>query len=121
MKRNESTSMEQERGGKVYEKTLELAIVGGVAFWATNFATSLLPIAAKYRAGFSISYVPMILVESLLGGLIIGYCVSYSLLRFFERIPAKNPILKSVILSFVSLLIIEVFTILINLSNPSLY
>ena len=34
-------------------------------------------------------------VESLVGGLIIGFLVSYFLLRFFDKIPTKNPILKS--------------------------
>jgi predicted tellurium resistance membrane protein TerC len=45
-------------------------------------------------------------LESLLGGLIIGFCVSYFLLRFFDKIPTKNPILKSVILSFIVLIIV---------------
>ncbi len=109
------------RSREVFKKTLELAIVGGVAFWAGNFATSLLPIAAEYRTAVSISYVPMVLVESLLGGLIIGCCVGYSLLRFFDRIPTTNPILKSVILSFVALVIIEAFTTLVDLSHASVY
>ena len=47
----------------------------------------------------------MVLVESLLGGMIIGCCVSYFLLRFFDKIPTKSPILKSEILSFVALVI----------------
>ena len=47
----------------------------------------------------------MVLVESLLGGLIIGCFVSYFLLRFFDRIPTRNPILKSLILSIVALTI----------------
>jgi len=47
----------------------------------------------------------MVLVESLLGGMIIACCVSYSLLRFFDKIPTKNPILKSAILSFFALVI----------------
>jgi len=37
--------------------------------------------------------------------MIIGCCVSYSLLRFFDKIPTKNPILKSAILSFIALVI----------------
>ena len=37
--------------------------------------------------------------------MIIGYCVSYFLLRYFDKIPSKNPILKSVILSFIALII----------------
>jgi NhaP-type Na+/H+ or K+/H+ antiporter len=47
----------------------------------------------------------VVLVESLLGGMIIGCCVSYFLLRFFDKIPTKSPILKSEILSFVALVI----------------
>jgi F0F1-type ATP synthase assembly protein I len=58
-----------------------------------------------FRAALSISYVQMILVESLIGGMIISCCLSYILLRFFEKIPAKNPILKSAILGFAALCI----------------
>ena len=38
----------------------------------------------------------------------IGFCVSYFLLRFFNKIPTKNPILKSVILSFIVLIIVTI-------------
>ena len=89
---------------EIWRKTLILAIAGGAAFWVANFAISLTPIAAEYRAALSISYLPMLL-EALLGGLIIGLCVSYSLFRFFDRIPTKNPILKSAILGFIVLII----------------
>ncbi|MCJ7505670.1 hypothetical protein MUP05_04285 [Candidatus Bathyarchaeota archaeon] len=86
-----------------YKRLYKLTIGGGVAFWATTIAFSLLPIAAEFRAAFSISYIQVVLVESLLGGMIIGCCVSYFLLRFFDKIPTKNPILKSEILIFVAL------------------
>ena len=90
-----------------YKKALILAIGGGLAFWLTNFAISLTPIAAEYRAGVSISYFPMLL-EALVGGLIIGLGVSFFLLRFFDKIPTKNPILKSLILSFIALIIVTI-------------
>ncbi len=48
------------------------------------------------------------LVESLIGGLIIGFCVSYFLLRFFDKIPTQNPISKSVILTFIVLIIVTI-------------
>ena len=99
-------------------RTLKLAVGGGLAFWVVNFLISRTPIAAEYRTALSISYYPM-LVESLVGGLIIGCSVSYFLLRFFEKIPTKNSILKSVILSFIALVIIEAFTTLLNLSSFS--
>jgi hypothetical protein len=97
----------RETPHEVYRKLYKLTIVGGAAFWVTNFAISRTSIAAEYRAALSISYLPMI-VESLIGGLIIGFFVSYFLLRFFDRIPAKNPILKSVILSFLVLIIVTI-------------
>jgi hypothetical protein len=61
------------------------------------------------------------LVEALVGGMIIACCVSYFLLRFFDKIPTKNPILKSVILSFVALVIIEVLSTFGNLSNAYVF
>jgi len=82
---------------------------------------SLSPIAAEYMAAFSISFLPLALVTALIGGLIIACCVSYFLLRFFDKIPTKNPILKALILSFVALGIIEVLSTLGNLSNTDVY
>jgi hypothetical protein len=84
-----------------------LAATGGLAFWVANFAISLTPIAAEYRAALSISYYPMLL-EALIGGLIIGFCISYSLLRFFDKLPTKSPILKSITLSFIALIVVTV-------------
>jgi hypothetical protein len=86
----------------MWKRVSILAVGGGLGFWVANFAVSLTPIAAEYRAALSISYVPMLL-EALLGGLIIGFCVSYFLLRFFDKLPTKSPILKSVLLSFIVL------------------
>lgn len=89
---------------------LLLSLVGGLAFWLANFAISRTSIAAEYRMAMSISYFPMLL-ESLIGGLLIGLWVSFPLLRFFTRIPGKNPIIKSVLLS--SLVLVTV-TILVG-------
>jgi hypothetical protein len=104
-----------------YKKLFKLTGAGGAAFWITDFVISVSPIAAEYRAAFSISYLPMALVGALVGGLVIGGCVSYFLLRFFDRIPTKNPILKALILSFVAMLMIEVLSTLVNPSNASVY
>jgi NhaP-type Na+/H+ or K+/H+ antiporter len=91
----------------IWRRALTLAIGGGLGFWLANFAISLTPIAAEYRAALSISYVPMLL-QALLGGLILGFCVGYILLRFFDKIPAKTPILKSVVLSSIALVIVTI-------------
>jgi hypothetical protein len=50
-----------------------------------------------------ISYVQVVLVQSLIFGLIIELIISYVLLRLFDKIPTKNPILKSEIVSLVAL------------------
>ena len=87
----------------IWRKIVVLAVVGGLAFWATSIATSLLPIAADYRvARWSAETV---WVGSLPAGMIIGFFVSFFLLRFFDKIPTNDPIPKSVILSLIALVI----------------
>ncbi len=93
-----------KKGSTILSKNLfKLTIGGGVAFWTFTVAFSLLPMMAEFRAALSVPYISGAIVDPLLGGLIISCCVSYFLLRFFDKIPTKNPILKSVILSFVAL------------------
>jgi hypothetical protein len=90
------------------KKLFMLTIGGGVVFWATTIATSLLPIAAKYRAAFSNWKIQTVWVASLFVGLVIGCCISYSLLRLIEKNPTKNPIQKSTLLSFIALVIASI-------------
>ncbi len=84
-----------------------LSLAGGAAFWVANFAISLTPIAADYRAGLDISYLPM-LVQALVGGLILGFGVSYCLLRYYERIPARSAVRKSLLLGVIALVAVTV-------------
>jgi F0F1-type ATP synthase assembly protein I len=104
-----------------FKKLYKLTGAGGAAFWLTDFVISVSPIAAEYRAAFSISNLPVALAEALVGGLIIGCCVSYFLLRFFDKIPTKNPIVKALILSFAAMVIIEVLSTLVNPHHASVY
>jgi uncharacterized protein YacL len=92
---------------RIWKKAFILTLVGGLAFWLANFAISITPLAAEYRAAMSISYYPMLL-ESLIGGLIIGLLVSCLLLRFFDKIPVKDPIVKSIILCSIVLVIVTI-------------
>ncbi len=92
---------------EIWKRVIVLLLVGGLAFWLANFAISRTRIAAEYRAAMSISYYPM-LVESLVGGLIIGLCVSYPLLRLFDKIPFKDPFQKSLFLSSIVLVIVTI-------------
>jgi hypothetical protein len=91
----------------IWKKVFVLTLMGGLAFWLANFAISRTAIAAEYRAAMSISYYPMLL-ESLIGGLTIGFWVSYIRLRFFDRIPARDPILKSIILCVIVLIFVTI-------------
>jgi CBS-domain-containing membrane protein len=104
-----------------YKKLIKLTGAGCAAFWITDFVISVSPIGAEYRAAFSISSLPLALVQALVGGLVIGFCVSYFLLRFFKKVPTKNPIVKALILSFAAMFMIEVLSTLVNPSNASVY
>jgi len=96
-----------KNSNRIWKEVFVLTLVGGLAFWLANFVISRTPIAAEYRTAMSISYYPMLL-ESLIGGLVIGLWVSYPLLRFFDKIPVKDPVLKSVILSSIVLVIVTI-------------
>ena len=79
-----------------------LAVGGGLAFWLANLAISLTPLAAEYRAALSIPYLPM-LVEALFGGLVLGFCVAYALVRRGARMRVTSPVLASMVLSMIAL------------------
>jgi len=111
----------QQRSHEFTRKLFKLTGAGGAAFWITDFVLSVSPIAAEYKAAFSISYLPMALIGALVGGLVIGGCVSYFLLRFFDKLPTRNPILKALILSFAAMLMIEVLSTLGNPNHASVY
>jgi hypothetical protein len=99
--------MDKMKNSRILKKVIVLTLVGGLAFWLANLAVSRTVIAAEYRAAMAISYYPMLL-ESLIGGLIIGLWVSFPLLRFYNRIPGKNPTIKSVLLSSLVLVIVTI-------------
>ena len=84
-------------GGK--EELCRLTLAGGIVFWVTTVVTSLLPIAAEYRAAFSNWSTRSVWIGSLFAGLLIACCVSCLLLHYSPKVPAKGPIRKSLALS----------------------
>jgi len=116
-----TTRSEPQASYKVSKRLLMLTVAGGAAFWMIDFVMSVSPIAAEYKAAFSISSLPVALAEALVGGMVIALCVSFFLLRFFEKIPGKKPIFKALILSFFVMVIIEVFSALGNPAHASVY
>jgi len=103
------------------KRLFQLSGAGGIAFWIVDFAISVSPIGLEYRTSFSISNLPLALAGALIGGLIIASCVSNILLRFFEKIPTKNPMFKALILSFGAMIIIEVLSALGDPIHASVY
>jgi hypothetical protein len=83
-------------------KICVLTLGGGLAFWATTIAFSLLPIAAEFRSLFSISYGEGVLIGPLVGGIALSSIISGVLLRYFDRLPTSDPVLKSMTLSCVA-------------------
>jgi hypothetical protein len=121
MESQASDQSERQVSHGFYKKLFTLAAAGGVAFWVVDFAIAMSPISSEYMAAFSISSLPLALVEAFVGGMVIACFVSFFLLRFFEKIPTKNPILKSVILSFAAIVVIEVLSTFGNPSNAYVY
>ena len=94
-------------------RATRLTLAGGLAFWAANFAISLTPVAAAYRAALSIPYWPMT-GAALVGGLLIAACVSGLMLACAGRIPGRSHILKATLLSLLAMGVIEAFSIVID-------
>ena len=103
------------------KKLLMLAAAGGAAFWIIDFAISVSPLATEYQAAFSISSLPVALAEAFVGGMVIAFCVSFFMLRFFDRVPGKKTIIKALILSLFVMVMIEVFSALGNPARASVY
>ena len=103
------------------KKLLLLTASGGAAFWIIDFVISVSPLAAEYKAAFSISSLPVALAEALVGGMMISLCVSFFLLCFFDRIPGKTPIFKALILGLFVMVMIEVFSALGDPAHASVY
>ena len=106
---------------EVSKRLLKLAAAGGAAFWVTDFVIVVSPISSTYKAAFSISSLPVALVEALAGGLVIAFCISFCLLRFDHRIPGKDPFQKVLILSLGVMAIIEVLSALGNPLHASVF
>lgn len=112
-KKMETRNPTLNRSNGNWKKIAFMTIAGGMAFWLANFVISRTSLAANYRAALSISYIPM-LIEALVGGLVIGFCFSVCLTRFNNIIPAKDPIVKSLVIGFLFIAVVTV-----TVGNPT--
>ena len=101
-------------------RATRLTLAGGLAFWVANFAISLTPIAAAYRAALSIPYWPMT-VAALAGGLLIAGCVSGLLLAVEDRLPGGNSMVRGMLLSLMAMGVIEAFSIMVDIDHLSIF
>jgi CDP-diglyceride synthetase len=88
-----------------FTKLFKLTIAGGLAFWVTSVATSLLPIAAEYRAALSNWSPQAVWVGSVIAGMMIACGVSYFSVRSMGKTPKGAPLLTAVNWSLVALVI----------------
>lgn len=81
------------------KQLLKLTIIGGVVFWLTSIATSLLPIAVQYRAAFSNWSIYTVWIGSFFLGLLNAFLVSGLLLRLHAKHPDQHVIGWSILFS----------------------
>ena len=107
----------QTRSAAVELKKLSvLTTAGCLAFMASTFVFSRLPVAHEFREALSIDYVSGVFIGPFLGGLGIAGVTSFLLLRFLKKIPATTPILASTLLS-VGALSIATLVMLLSVSR----
>jgi hypothetical protein len=87
------------------KKFAVLTLAGCLAFVATTFVFSRLPVAHEYREALSIDDVAGVFVGPFLGGLAIAGMISFLLLRFLKKLPQHTTILTSTLLSVGALFI----------------
>jgi hypothetical protein len=104
--------MQPTRSGTLSPSLSRMTVAGGLTFWVISVATSLLPIAAEYRAAFSNWSAQTVWVAALVIGMIISWSISTLVLLAIRQSPAKNPLVISVTLSVAVLLMA---TLLIDL------
>jgi MFS family permease len=87
-----------------------LTASGALVFWIASFVTSILPIAAEYRAAYDNWSMRTVWIGAVFAGLLFGFLVSYILLKSDN----KRPLLRAVLLSLCALVIA---TLLIDLPH----
>ncbi|HWQ96946.1 MAG TPA: hypothetical protein VN538_02455 [Clostridia bacterium] len=107
--------METESKKKCSAKHLFLLTMSGAAvFWIASFITSLLPIAAEYRAAYDNWSMQTVWVGAVFAGLLFGFLVSFFLLKGGKSAPVRHPLLRAVLFSLCAL---AAATLLIDLPH----
>lgn len=98
MKHPLSTNAQNDRN-RTGKRLLILTLSGGIVFWIVSFFTSLLPLAADYRAAYSDWSRQAVWIGAAFMGLLFCGGISALYVRLFERIPPKQPAFKAFLVS----------------------
>lgn len=98
MKQPLSTDARNDRSG-TGTRLLVLTLTGGGVFWIVSFFTSLLPLAAAYRAAYSDWSRQTVWIGAAFMGLLFCAGISALYVRLFEKIPAKQHVFKALLIS----------------------
>ena len=77
--------LKRQKHSKFAGELFRLTLTGGIVFWVTSIATSLLPIAAQYRAAFSNWSIYTVWIGSFFMGMLNSFVVSWLLLRIHGK------------------------------------
>jgi len=80
-----------------------LTVSSALVFWIASFFTSLLPIAADYRAAYDNWSMQTVWIGAVFAGLLFGFLVSLFLLKSGKSTPIRRPLLRTVLLSLCAL------------------
>ena len=82
---------------------LLLTLSGAAVFWLVSFLTSLLPLAAAYRAAFSNWSMQTVWLGAVWMGSLFSLAVNCILLRRIKKYASENPVLSALIISAILL------------------
>lgn len=99
------TTQAKSKPAGTARRLLLLSAAGDVMFWATSVLTSLLPIAAEYRAALSNWRIEFVWIGSLLMGIPIALFVSAMLLRGRRKAAVSSPVGRAAVLSILALIV----------------
>lgn len=94
----------------VYRRSAKPTLFGGLAFWLGELPTYVIPHDFGF---FSRAFSSGGLASTLVGSFIIALLVCWNYIYYYDRIPTKSPISKSLIVSFNGLGILAILGLLV--------
>ena len=106
---------------KTYRASIGPALAGGIPFGLLSLLLPKLISPPQILSLTAPSSVFVSVAEFVLVGVFVGFCVSYYMIRYFDRLPFRNPLTKAVFLSLIALLIISIIETFLHAENLSYF